>query len=368
MELTPLLDKFNNFFGSYGVCARKNLFVILGAILKTKTVNLYLLRNHVGLLLGHKCSSEQSHYRRLTRFFCQYKCCKLWYLILQFGYELLGGDFKYLYVDGTEWSIGSFKLHILVLAADIAGVAVPLYFKVYEHKGVLSEAERMAFIKDCSQSYPLQGSVLMADREFIGQDWFAALSDSGIDFVIRVRKNQYQHSGQHQHSYEKTRQRALRKGKASMLVQTPKGVYRLWMVKNEQPNQKEPLVYLLTSLLCAQNGAELYKFRWKIEYCFKHLKSNGFNLEDLALKDTDKIRLLVAIVILAYVICIYEAFKSRKEKPVKKKKYKNGTCYDEISLFKQGEAIMQQAFVDLAHLLVWILNILKNNNLMKIVQ
>jgi len=355
MELTSLLDKFRSLYLNYGICTIKNLFLILGAILQAKTVNLYALRDEIGKLLGDKKTKVESHYRRLTRFFVDNKDSELWSLILRFGYVLLGENFKYLYVDGTEWKIGLFKVHILVLAADILGVAVPLYFKVYEHKGVLSEVERMAFIKSCSLIYDLKDKVLIADREFIGDEWFSVLVALGCDFVIRIRKNQYCHSGERKHSYEKTRQRALRKGKASMLITTLQGSYRLWMVRNEQPNQKELLVYLLTSLVSEQDGDQVYKFRWKIEYCFKHLKTNGFRLEDLNLKDINKIRLLVAIVILAYIVCIYQAFHNRKKEPVRKKKYKDGSCYDEISLFKQGASIVKQEFKSLKELLIMLL-------------
>jgi len=368
MKLTSLLDKFSILYINYGVCTIKNLFLLLGAILQAKTVNLYALRDEIGKLLGDKKTKVESHYRRLTRFFVSNKDNDLWSLILHFGYVLLGENFKYLYVDGTEWKIGSFKVHILVLSADILGVAVPLYFKVYEHKGVVSEAERIAFMKSCSLIYELKNTVLIADREFIGDEWFAVLVALGCDFVIRIRKNQYCHSGERKHSYEKTRQRALRKGKASMLIYTLKGTYRLLMLRNEQPNQQEPLVYLLTSLLDEPDGAELYKYRWKIEYCFKHLKTNGFNLEDLNLKDTAKIRLLVAIVILAYVVCVYQAFNSRKKEPVKKKKYKDSSCYDEISLFKQGASIVKQQFSSLKDLLLMLLKNRQLKQRIKIVQ
>ena len=46
-----------------------------------------------------------------------------------------------------RWKIGSFELHVLVLAAQVNGIVIPVYFKVYEHKGVLSERERIDFIR-----------------------------------------------------------------------------------------------------------------------------------------------------------------------------------------------------------------------------
>jgi|GEM_PF-3966781 len=50
------------------------------------------------------------------------------------------------FLDSTEWKIGHYPLHVLVLAADVKGVAIPVYFRIYSHKGVLSEKERISFI------------------------------------------------------------------------------------------------------------------------------------------------------------------------------------------------------------------------------
>ena len=69
-------------------------------------------------------------------------------------------------MDGTEWKIGRFELHVLVLAAQVKGVAIPVYFKVYEHKGVLSEQERINFIRKAFTLIELEGKLLIADREF----------------------------------------------------------------------------------------------------------------------------------------------------------------------------------------------------------
>ena len=82
---------------------------------------------------------------------------------------------RWFFWDGTEWKIGSFKLHVLVLAAQVKGTAIPVYFKVYEHKGVLSEQERINFIRKAFVIIELGGKLLIADREFIGKECGAAL-------------------------------------------------------------------------------------------------------------------------------------------------------------------------------------------------
>ena len=36
---------------------------------------------------------------------------------------------------------------------------------------------------------------LLADREFIGEDWFQYLIDAGINFVVRIKSNMWMDAG-----------------------------------------------------------------------------------------------------------------------------------------------------------------------------
>lgn len=89
-------------------------------------------------------------------------------------------------------------------------------------------------------------------------------------------------------------------------------------VKNRQPNPKEPLVYLLTTLENPFKAANAYLQRWQIECCFKHLKSNGFNLEETALKGKAKIELLMALSLTAYAIATDKGLRFAPQRKVKK--------------------------------------------------
>jgi hypothetical protein len=116
-------------------------------------------------------------------------------------------------LDATEWKIGSFGLHILVLAAQVNGIAIPVYFEVYKHKGVLSEKERTNFIDKALIVIDLENKLLVAHREFIGKEWLGSLVAMKVNFVIRLRKKMYQSylelSG---HNYQKLEKQALKKG------------------------------------------------------------------------------------------------------------------------------------------------------------
>lgn len=71
------------------------------------------------------------------------------------------------------------------------------------------------------------------------------------------------------------------------------------VLKNPKPDASEPLIYLLLNLeeTSAQIAAH-YPIRWQIETCFKHLKSNGFNLEEMNMDREYRSRLMMAVVVL----------------------------------------------------------------------
>ncbi|MDJ1493050.1 transposase [Cytophagaceae bacterium DM2B3-1] len=176
-------------------------------------------------------------------------------------------------MDSTEWKIGQYPLHVLVLAVEVKGVAVPVYFRIYTHKGVLSEKERINFMRKSLAIIDMKGKLLVADREFIGKDWFDFLSKNQIDFVIRLRKGIYQNWIDLQgESYEKLEKKALKKGYAHKLFTLREHSYRLEIYRNQSRNssrnqsEKESLVYWLTNKLRKKRvGKQYYRKRWKIE-------------------------------------------------------------------------------------------------------
>ena len=100
-----------------------------------------------------------------------------------------------------------------------------------------------------------------------------------------------------------------------------------------------------------RDAPNLYKLRWKIENLFKHLKTNGYNLEALRMTNLCKIRLMFSMVVLAYIMSILTALDERKQKPSKRKNYKDGRTFDAISVFKQGQSLIKQKFVMLSQFL-----------------
>ncbi|MEQ1746986.1 MAG: hypothetical protein ABMA02_16260, partial [Saprospiraceae bacterium] len=77
---------------------------------------------------------------------------------------------------------------------------------------------------------------------------------------------------------------------------------------------------------------------WKIECLFRHLKTNGYNLEDINLKDPNKNLLMLAIVTTAYILAVREGWKRRKRIPLQQ--YKDGNETPEASIFREGLAVL----------------------------
>ena len=113
------------------------------------------------------------------------------------------------------------------------------------------------------------------------------------------------------------------------------------MTKNFKYDPKEPYIFFLSDLENAKDILRYYTQRWKIECCFRHLKTNGFNLEDMNLKKDNKIMLMVAVVIVTYALAIKEGVLKYLQKQIRMKRYKNGKVYLEMSIFRKGLEVLQ---------------------------
>ena len=135
--------------------------------------------------------------------------------------------------------------------------------------------------------------------------------------------------------------------------------YTFVMIKNPKFDPKEPYIYFISDLQDAKAIANHYLKRWKIECCFKHLKSNGFNIEDINLKVDDKIELMMGVLAVVYIMAVREGMISHKLKPIPMKKYKDGKIYLSVSIFRMGLAIIQTLFTKINQLIYYIEHLLK---------
>jgi hypothetical protein len=319
----------------------KNILILAQGIILKETVCLNKIKGVVGSITGKASTKPESHYKRLIRIFDDFSYGSLWLELLQFVFSLLRLKSDYLLLDGTSWERGSRQYHFITLCVVYQGVAIPIYWEDLQKKGNSSIEERKRVMRKAMRYYNLKDKILLADREYIGEDWFCFLKENNIDFVIRLRKKNYKEAvnAAEGKSYGTLERKALRSRKAGkavgkkILLQGQS--FTFVIVKNPKPDAAEPLIYLLSTL--EETPARIaahYPVRWKIETCFKHLKSNGFNLEKMNLEGDKRSRLLMALVVFAYTLSVCEGLKEYKKVPVKK--YKSGLVTKAYSAFRIG--------------------------------
>lgn len=335
--LTRLLSEFRDEFREYQSHDIINSFVLLSGLIHCRTVCLYKLRGFVGRYLGNRSSSLGAHYKRLTRFFCSHRETDLWQVFLAQGLSLFRLKVSYLILDGTKWKIGQRKYHFQTLSMVYKGLSIPIAWIDIEKMGSSSEAERIALFAQALDWYQLKGKTLLADREYVGVEWFNFLLDKEINFVIRIRLGDYETQVNQTPglSYDqlltKTHYSNRSYAKSMKLGQ---GHFSFSVKRNQHQQTDDPYVILLSSAHKPKDAYRIYALRWQIEQCFKHLKSNGFCLEKMGLKDPMKVRLMMAMVIFAYCISIH--FGLSVSHKINIKTYANGKQYPQISVFRLG--------------------------------
>jgi len=264
-------------------------------------------------------------------------------------------------LDGLSWEHGKKKVHLLVLGILIGDVNIPIYWRELDKKGTSNLEERKSVIDGAFELFDLKGYILLADREYHGEGWFKYLIDKGLEFDIRLKKGCYRNQVDAL-SGEKITGNFIQKSRYSRLEKLAYqnkyktcGVSKVVKIggrkltfvvfKNPKPDAEEPLIYLLSTLTKKKHIVKAYGLRWKIETCFKNLQSNGFDLSKNGFTDTIKIELLMAMVVLLYVFAFVEGTHRYKTiKPSDLKKYKDGTVYLAVSIFRKGMAVMINKF------------------------
>lgn len=347
---TELLNKTKKSFSNICPYILQNTILLLQLILLKETVNLHKLKNHVGSLLGNSSTEAGSHYKRLTRFFCgHFQQYVLWKLLLFWSVSLVWEKIeqckaeKILLLDASSWELGCCKFQFLVLSVLYQGNSIPIFFINLSKKGHSNFSERKRLFQMALKCYDLRGFTLLADREYIGRDWLLWLDNQEINFVIRLPYKVYRgdivEGGL---SYEKLTNRA-RKGKyTATKVRMGNKVFR--MVATKAIRDGHQLLLLVTNLRNkkARKICKLYRKRWKIESMFLHWKSNGLHIEDLNFKNQRKVRLVIALLISAYILCITEGIAHLKKIPKKKK----GNLSLYYSIFAKGYQVMAKGLND----------------------
>ena len=275
-----------------------------------------------------------SHLRRIQRFFADFIVDTN--LIAKLIFSLLPEKPPYrICLDRTNWKYGAANINILMISIAYQGMAIPILWTMLDKRGNSNTCERKELVQRFLTLFG-EGCIeaILADREFIGDDWFRELIQYKIPFYIRIRNNMWIdipgkgptrafwlfyslpiNTASH---YEKI---VCIDGQwvylSGMRVVGKDGKIEFVIVASFKPDH--------TALL-------KYRDRWQIETMFKALKSGGFNFEDTHLTDPNRIAKLIALVSVAFIWVYLIGISRNRISPIKTKKHGRKAN----SLFKYG--------------------------------
>lgn len=318
--------------------ARITCFVnMLLSLIVTQTVNM----SKIALLFSSE-AKKLSRYRRMQRFFA-------WFIIdydmiagFIFRLFFVNGGKWYLTIDRTNWKWGDANINILTLAIAFKGIAIPIYWELLDKRGNSNTQERIGLLekfirrfgKDCIAG-------ILADREFVGEDWFGWLLKEKIFFYIRIKKSMRTTSstGQPAHVYKlfyglNPMNERILYGKRDILghklhvsgLRLLDGDFVI-IVTNENPG----------------DAIKTYGLRWEIESLFSCLKGRGFNFEDTHITDQERIKKLFVLLSIAFCWSHKTGEWKHECEPIKIKKHGRPA----ISLFRYGLDYLIEAIVNI---------------------
>jgi len=296
------------------------LGMLIIGIIESRTVNLKTV-----VISMQSQAQSKSVYRRAQRFFSEIEFSQI--MFTKMILSLLKKERYILTVDRTNWKFGSFNINILMLAIADDGLAIPIAFRLLNKRGNSNSLERAGIMEEVLKIIPEERiEALLADREFIGQDWFAFLESRNIAFAIRMRKNVLVDEWLPLTSFFNN----LKIGEIKELKHSYKINSCQLSVIATRDNRNQ--LVIIVSNRNPRWALTVYKLRWQIESLFKALKTSGFNLEDTHLRHISRLSTLVAVVSLAFVWALKTGHWLNKQKPIKAKTHGR----KEISVFRLG--------------------------------
>jgi len=236
-----------------------------------------------------------------------------------------------LAIDRTNWQFGEKNLNFFVAAVIYGNISIPIAWLLLDKKGNSSTDERKKLIEKILKILPKDRiEIILADREFIGEEWLKYLSSEELPFAIRVKKIErfkHKHGGRLQ----------LGKFFGDMQVGASKAIEAKFyeseiLVKITCLQLEREQLFIVSNVVVGGAALILYKQRWSIERTFKSLKTAGFNLEDTHITNLKKLEKLFAVASLALAICVIAGEIKNNIKAIKTKNH----GYKAVSLFTYG--------------------------------
>ena len=203
-----------------------------------------------------------------------------------------------LAMDRTNWEARGNDVNILVLSVCLGDMGLPIFWIDLRLAGNSDTPCRIGVVSHFIGLFGVDRiHVLVGDREFIGEDWFAWLIREDIPFVMRIRENILVSSKRGDKRYAKGFCHGLRRGEFRQLDKR-RGCGVEMTVVGVKTSTGELLI-LAGHGIEGSAATEAYRRRWNIETGFEKLKSHGFHMESSRLQGDGKMELLLAALAIA---------------------------------------------------------------------
>jgi len=289
------------------------------ALLKVRSVNLAELATG----FGGKAKVD-SHYKRLQRFFRSFDIdyddlARLLVRLVPVG----DGPWR-LTMDRTNWQFGKVDINFLVLGIAYRGIALPVFWTVLNKAGNSNTAERIALMERFLAVFgAAKIAALLADREFVGEDWFLWLLRSGIPFHQRLKRDTLVPNSWNRMLRLDTLFGSLKPGEYRHLPGR-RPVWGCFVHISALCLDDGNFLFIASSGAPQADAINAYADRWQIETLFGCLKSRGFNFEDTHLTDPGRLGKLMGLLALAFAWTFRAGELLHEEKPILLKKQSSG--------------------------------------------
>lgn len=366
-------------FPEVGEKKLSQLLVLCSCMLAVQSTNLMKCARRMGKILGVPLKIETA-YSRLLRFFQTGNGLNILRGICLLVISILCRSTEcYLLLDRTNWEMGGRRINLLVIGLLYKDVFIPLVWKDLEKKGNSNTKERLDLIDQLLEWWqksdvPLPQLYLAGDREFIGFLWLRGLEERKVKFVMRIRANSkiilwYKGKIKDKKLGLKLIRRYLGWCGKDHVEAVLEGDYivKLSIFDNDSTRAKADFIYIMTNMDDIEMASIFYRKRYKIEVCFKHLKSCGFNLEDLKVEGGHKVDLVFGVLNVLYLMAIENGIVYFENELIPMKVFKHSTAPNNIyttpakSVFNKGCEILldkvfffDELYIELNRIIRWI--------------
>jgi hypothetical protein len=286
-----------------------NLLII--SLIRNRTVS--YSKNAVSLNDKVICSNL----RRIQRFFAEFIIDFDVIARLLMAIIPIKGPFQ-LSLDRTNWQFAGVNFNILCLTIVADGVGLPILWTMLDKRGNSNQEERKLLIIRYIRLFGLDSiDCIIADREFIGQQWFEFLISNPVKFYVRIRENlTVLKKGQELKVFWLFNNLALN---TTRQLDKPILIGGQWVYLTGMKiiNRKKQIEFVIVATYQADiQTMQVYAKRWSIECFFKAIKTAGFNIEDTHLTDQKRLEKLFAVVAIAFVWVYLIGEYQNKEKTI----------------------------------------------------